>query len=87
MAVRTPGPRQQGRPRWQERLRPLQSDHCLPNALIPKSVNCFSYDDASCLLEVRLYGPYYAHYEDELTYFDSKERENLSYGTLRKVIE
>ncbi|KAG6480013.1 hypothetical protein ZIOFF_063490 [Zingiber officinale] len=51
---------------------------------IPKSVDCFSYDDASCLLEVQLYGPYYAHYEDKLTYFDSKEQENLSYGTLRK---
>ncbi|KAG6514149.1 hypothetical protein ZIOFF_024490 [Zingiber officinale] len=54
----------------------------LPDKLIPNFVKCFSYDDASGLLEVRLYGPCYAHYEDELTYFDNEVRGNLSYDTL-----
>ncbi|XP_042469276.1 uncharacterized protein LOC122051975 isoform X3 [Zingiber officinale] len=39
----------------------------LPDKLIPKFVKCFSYDDAFGLLEVRLYGPCYAHYEPTST--------------------
>ncbi|KAG6468421.1 hypothetical protein ZIOFF_073106 [Zingiber officinale] len=54
-------------------------NHGLPSGLIPESVECFSYDDTSCLLEVRLCGPCYAHYEDGLAHFDSEVRGNLSY--------
>ncbi|KAG6476355.1 hypothetical protein ZIOFF_065595 [Zingiber officinale] len=46
-----------------------------------------SPDDASDLLNVRLYGLCYTQYKDELAYFNSEVWGNLSYGMFRKVVE
>ncbi|XP_042421298.1 uncharacterized protein LOC122009264 [Zingiber officinale] len=71
--VRTPGPWRQGRPQ------PFHS-HIICRVLLLR------HDDASGLLEVRLYGPCYSYCEDGLTSFNSEARGNLSYGALCGVV-
>ncbi|XP_026661535.2 uncharacterized protein LOC103709876 [Phoenix dactylifera] len=59
--------------------------HGLPPGLLPRSVESFSLDPASGLLEVRLDYPCYARF-DSLVFFDRVVRGNLSYGGLHGVV-
>lgn len=62
----------------------LLREHGLPAGLVPKSVESYSLDRSTGLLEVRLERPCYAKY-DSLAFFDQVVRGNLSYGALGSV--
>ncbi|XP_010931874.1 uncharacterized protein [Elaeis guineensis] len=57
----------------------------LPPGLLPRSVESFSLDPSTGLLEVRLDYPCYARF-DSLVFFDRVVRGNLSYGSLHGVV-
>ncbi|XP_074557972.1 uncharacterized protein LOC141813870 [Curcuma longa] len=67
-------------------FRELLSSKGLPGGLFPRGVEYFSLDLSSGLLEVRLRGPCYARYDDNLTYFERVVRGKLSYGELTNVV-
>ncbi|XP_072986119.1 uncharacterized protein [Typha latifolia] len=59
--------------------------HGLPGGLLPKTVESFSLDPATGLLDVKITSPCYAKYDDGLAFFDQVVRGNLSFGALRGV--
>ncbi|XP_020572998.1 uncharacterized protein LOC110019605 [Phalaenopsis equestris] len=62
----------------------LLREHGLPAGLLPKSVESYTLDSATGILEVRLDRPCFAKY-DGLAFFDQVVRGNLSYGALGSV--
>ncbi|KAG0500669.1 hypothetical protein HPP92_000741 [Vanilla planifolia] len=63
----------------------LLRENGLPAGLLPKTVESYTLDRSTGLLEVRLDRPCYAKY-DGLAFFDRLVRGNLSYGALRSVV-
>ncbi|KAG0481517.1 hypothetical protein HPP92_012375 [Vanilla planifolia] len=63
----------------------LLREHGLPAGLLPKSVESYTLDRSTGLLEVRLDRPCYAKY-DGPAFFDRVVRGNLSYGELGGVV-
>jgi hypothetical protein len=61
----------------------LLRSHGLPGGLLPRSVESYTLDESTGMLEARLSAPCYAQYDNgELAYFDTVVRGNLSIGAL-----
>ncbi|PKA45674.1 hypothetical protein AXF42_Ash011014 [Apostasia shenzhenica] len=63
----------------------LLREHGLPAGILPRAVESYTLERTTGLLEVRLYHPCYAKY-DEMAFFDRVVRGNLSYGALIGVV-
>ncbi|MQL68139.1 hypothetical protein Taro_000402 [Colocasia esculenta] len=63
----------------------LLKDHGLPAGVLPRTVQSFSLDPETGVLEARLEAPCYARWRDNPVYFDKVVSGNLSYGALRGV--